>query len=184
MNFFYLRNKQHAFLKVTFVHFVLLVCCFAGCVNPFAPKLDTSLNQSRSVLGDQHTIEGIFQNFKQAYSFEDTTLYGQLLASNFIFTYRDYDKGVDVFWGRDDEMRTTYGLFQNAQRLDLVWNNIIDSTFDASGLEGTVVRNFNLTVTFDANDIIRIDGYASLALARTAPNDIWMITLWRDESNF
>jgi hypothetical protein len=159
----------------------LLLC---ACVNPFAPKLDTSPNQSGSVLGDQHTIEGIFQNFKQAYSFQDTTLYGGLLAPNFIFTYRDYDKGVDVFWGRDDEMRTTYGLFQNVQRLDLVWNNIIDSTFDATGLKGTVVRNFNLTVTFDANDIVRIDGYASFSLARSTPNDIWMITLWRDESNF
>lgn len=156
----------------------------SGCVNPFAPKLDNSPDQSTSVIGDQHTIEGVFQNFKQAYSFQDTTIYGQLLAANFIFTYRDYDKGVDVFWGRDEEMRTTYGLFQNVQHLDLVWNNIIDSTFDTGGLKGTVVRNFNLTVTFDASDIVRIDGYASFTMARATPNDIWTITLWRDESNF
>ncbi|MDE3058358.1 MAG: hypothetical protein KGJ59_10425 [Bacteroidota bacterium] len=156
----------------------------SGCVNPFAPKLDNSPDNTASVVGDQHTIEGVFQNFRQAYLFQDTTMYGQLLAPNFIFTYRDYDKGVDVFWGRDEEMRTTYGLFQNVQRLDLVWNNIIDSTFDAGGLKGTVVRNFNLTVTFDADDIVRIDGYADLTVLRPTPNDVWTISLWRDESNF
>lgn len=155
-----------------------------GCNNPFAPKLDTSLSGSTTILGDQRQIDGVFQNFKQAYAFRDSTIYGQLLAPNFIFIYRDYDKGVDIFWGRDDDIRTTYGLFQNVQRLDLVWNTIISSTIEPDSMKATVIRNFNLTVTFNANDIVRVDGYANWTLERAQPGDVWKITRWRDESNF
>ncbi len=124
----------------------------------------------------------MFQNFKQAYAFRDSTIYGQLLAPNFIFVYRDYDKGADVFWGRDDDIRTTYGLFQNVQRLDLVWNTIIDSQGDS--IKINITRNFNLTVMFNASDIVRIDGYASMTLERNNTTDAWRISRWRDESNF
>ena len=163
---------------------IILSAAFFGCNNPFAPKLDTSPSNSNTILGDQHQIDGVFQNFKQAYAFRDSTIYGQLLAPNFIFIYRDYDKGVDIFWGRDDDIRTTYGLFQNVQRLDLVWNTIITSNMESDSLKATVIRNFNLTVTFNANDIVRVDGYANWTLERTQPGDVWKITRWRDESNF
>jgi hypothetical protein len=162
--------------------FVLLGLLELSCANPFAPKLNDNPNGSTSILGDQRTVEGVFQNFKQAYLFRDTTIYGQLLASNFIFVYKDYDKGVDVFWGRDDDMRTTYGLFQNAQRLDLVWNSTI--AMDGDSLQLTLTRNFNLTVTFNASDIMRVDGYANISLERLQQSDNWRITRWRDESNF
>ena len=162
--------------------FFSCVVTFIGCGNPFAPKLDTSLSGGQSILGDQTQIEGVFQNFKQAYAFRDSTIYGQLLATNFIFIYRDYDKGVDVFWGRDDDIRTTYGLFQNVQRFDLIWNTIIASNGDS--VKQTITRNFNLTVTFSANDIVRVDGYANLTLERTHAGEVWKITRWRDESNF
>ena len=59
-------------------------------------------------------------------------VYGQLIDPSFTFVYRNYDVGVDVTWGRDDEMRTTFGLFQNAQKLDLIWNNIISSSTDST----------------------------------------------------
>ena len=161
---------------------VLLAAAGLSCANPFAPKLDNSPSGANSILGDQRTVEGVFQNFKQAYLFRDTTIYGQLLASNFIFVYKDYDKGVDVFWGRDDDMRTTYGLFQNTQRLDLVWNSTIAINGDSLSL--TMTRNFNLTVTFNAGDIQRLDGYANITLERMQQSDNWRITRWRDESNF
>ncbi|MEI7906076.1 MAG: hypothetical protein WCI84_01830 [Bacteroidota bacterium] len=163
---------------------IAAVIVFSGCDNPFAPKLDSSISNSQSILGDQHQIDGVFQNFKQAYAFRDSTIYGQVLAPNFIFIYRDYDKGVDVFWGRDDEIRTTYGLFQNIQRLDLVWNTIISSNMEPDSLKATIIRNFNLTVTFSTNDIVRVDGYANWTLERAQPGDLWRITRWRDESNF
>jgi hypothetical protein len=165
---------------------VLFFCVtiFIGCDNPFAPKLDSSGSTIQSILGDQHQIDGVFQNFKQAYAFRDSTIYGQVLAPNFIFIYRDYDKGVDVFWGRDDDIRTTYGLFQNIQRLDLVWNTIISSNMEPDSLKATIIRNFNLTVTFSTNDIVRVDGYANWTLERAQRDDVWKITRWRDESNF
>ncbi len=170
---------------MTFRHaWIVLFLFLSGCDNPFAPGLNDTPSSGTSVLGDQRQIEGVFQNFKQAYAFRDTTIYGALLAQNFIFVYRDYDKGVDIFWGRDEDIRTTNGLFQNVQRLDLVWNTVITSTMEPDSLKSVIIRNFNLTVTFNPNDIVRVDGYANWTLERPKLGDAWRITRWRDESNF
>jgi hypothetical protein len=160
-----------------------VIFLFASC-NPFAPGLDESLDTGSSILGDAVTIDGVFQNMKYAYTFRDTTIYGQLLNSDFSFVFRDYDRGVEVTWGRDEEMQTTRGLFQNVQRLDLVWNNIIALSTDSLNKQASVSRNFNLTVTFNPSDIIRVDGYATFALARSGAEKPWQIVRWRDESNF
>lgn len=152
--------------------------------NPFAPGLDESIGEDSSILGDPTTIDGVFQNIRYAYTFRDTSIYGQLVSGEFNFVYRDYDRGVDVTWGRDEEMRTTHGLFQNVQRLDLVWNNIISLSMDSLNTRANVMRNFNLTVTFNPADIIRVDGYANLALQRARSQDAWRLIRWRDESNF
>jgi hypothetical protein len=109
-------------------------------------------------------------------------LYGDLLAGNFSFVFRDYEQGIDITWGRDEELRTTYGLFQTAQRLDLIWNNIVSTSTDSTRLN--ILRGFNLTVTFNPSDIERVDGYANLTLERARSTDPWMIIGWRDESNF
>ncbi|MGA7161432.1 MAG: hypothetical protein WBZ48_10545 [Bacteroidota bacterium] len=166
---------------------ILPIACtmvFFGCINPFAPALDNSSQANGSVLGDQKTIDGVFQNFKEAYLFKDTTIYGQLLAPDFVFVYIDYDIGADVSWGRDDDMRTTNGLFQNAQSLDLVWNGSVPVDGDTADATINVTRNFNLTVTFSPTDIVNIDGYASLTLSRASTNDEWRIVRWNDESNY
>ncbi len=162
-----------------FIFLSLLI--FASCVNPFAPGLDTSAEGSE-LLGDQKTIEGVFQNFRYAYTFKDTAVYSRLLDENFVFVYRDYDKGQDVSWGKIDEMRATYGLFRNAQNLDLIWNNIVVDAGDS--VYRNVVRGFNLTITFNPADIIRIDGRANFILQRSSPNQPWLIVFWRDESNY
>jgi hypothetical protein len=151
----------------------------SGCVNPFAPGRDDTPAQSAC---DPHTVEGLFQCFQAAYTFRDTLVYGPLIDPAFVFVYRNYDVGVDVTWGRDDEMRTTFGLFQNAQKLDLIWNNIISSTTDSNRVN--VVRGFNLTLVFNPSDIERVDGYANLTLERARSSDPWKIVLWRDESNY
>ena len=164
------------FLVIPFA--VVLISC-----NPFAPGLDAGLTTT-SILGDQTTIDGVFQNIKYAYTFRDTSIYGQLVNSDFTFIYRDYDRGVDVTWGRDEEMRTASGLFQNVERLDLVWNNIASLSSDSSGTQASVTRNFNLTVTFNTSDIVRVDGYANFSLARPKPQSPWKILRWQDESNF
>jgi hypothetical protein len=65
-----------------------------------------------------------------------------------------------------------------------VWNNVIALTTDTTNTFVSVSRNFNLTVTFNPSDILRVDGYASLTMTRPTPDDTWRIVRWRDESNF
>ena len=162
---------------------ILFVLVLVSC-NPFAPALDNSPDGSSTLLNDQRTAEGVFQNLKYAYTLRDTSIYGQLFDGNFTFLYRDYDRGADVSWGRDEELRTTNGLFQNVQRLDLIWNDIASSTVDSANIHTMITRGFNLTVTFNPSDIIYVSGYANLTMERQKIDDPWMIVRWRDESNF
>jgi len=150
----------------------------SSCDNIFSPKFDNST--PTSILTDQKTVEGLFQNFKYAYTFKDTTVYGNLLAEDFVFTYRDYSSGFDVSWDRATEMRTTNGLFQNSQKLDVVWNNIIFQGGDS--LDQNIKRSFNLTITFNPSDIVRLNGFADMNLHRNSTEDVWKIKRWRDES--
>jgi hypothetical protein len=158
---------------------LLLAILLSSCINPFAPGRDDSPGESAC---DPHTVDGAFQCFRAAYTFRDTTLYSQLLDPNFVFVYRNYDLGIDITWGRDDEMRTTYGLFQNSQKIDLIWNNILSSAAESTRV--TVVRGFNLTIVFNPNDVELVDGYANLTFERSHVSDTWKIIRWRDESNF
>jgi hypothetical protein len=151
-----------------------------SCLNPFAPKLDTNLEAT--LCSDLTKIENVLCTFRNAYSFKDTTLYGSVIAPDFTFIYRDYDRGVDVTWGRDEEMRTTYGLFQSVESLTLIWNREISS--NVTDTLSTLQRAFNLTVTFNASDITRVDGNANLTFQRATVNDPWKIVRWRDESNY
>jgi hypothetical protein len=158
---------------------MLIVAC-----NPFAPGFDDESNPNDSILGDARTVDGVFQNVRYAYTFKDTTIYGQLLHSDYSFVYRDYERGVDVSWGRTEEMRITSELFRNVQKVDLVWNNIVAVSSDSSNTNSVVSRNFNLTFTFNPTDVIRVDGFATLTLTRAQSADLWQILRWRDESNF
>ncbi|MCK7519156.1 MAG: hypothetical protein MZV64_16230 [Ignavibacteriales bacterium] len=133
-------------------------------------------------LSDLKNVNGVFQNFQYAYVFKDTTIYGKLIAADFLFTFRDYDQGIDVSWGRDEEMKTTYGLFQTSQRLDLIWNNEILNTQDS--LNATIIRAFNLTITFNAADIDRVNGRVNLSLRKDPILGTWAIVRWIDESDF
>jgi hypothetical protein len=151
----------------------------AGCFNPFAPNLDEQLNSNNSPISDLTRVDGIFQNLQYAYTFKDTTIYGDLLAQDFSFTYHDYDKGFDETWGRDEEMRTTNTMFLTAQRLDLIWNNISLMSSDSTN----IVRSFNLTVTLNPMDVLYANGKVNLTLQKNSSNK-WQILRWVDESNF
>ena len=107
-------------------------------------------------------------------------VYGELLTDDFIFTYMDYDLGFYVSWARPTEMKTTNGLFQNSQKLEVIWNNIIYQSGDS--LDQSVKRSFNLTITFNPSDIIRVNGFADMTLTRPTANDKWLIKKWKDES--
>jgi len=170
-------------IKPKFYLFLFIVFLFLlGCTNPFAPAIDKNPDDDGSAISDLKTIEGVFQNFQYSYTFKDTLIYGELLQGDFVFSYRDYDQGFDVSWGRDEDMRTTEGLFRNSQRLDLIWNNIVLITEDT--LTANVVRSFNLNITFNPTDVVRVDGRVNLSLQKNAETKKWHITRWIDESNF
>ncbi len=79
-------------------------------------------------------------------------------------------------------MKTTFGLFQNSQQLDLIWNNILVEVEDS--LSASIVRGFNLTITFNPTDIVRVNGRVNMSLKKSAALNQWQITKWDDESNF
>ena len=163
---------------VKFIVSFSLTLSFFAC-NPFNYELDNSIGAEDGLISDQKSVGGVFQNFLYAYTFKDTTIYGQLLEKDYSFVYRDYKLGIDFSWGRDEDMGATYGLFQNTQRLDLIWNNIVSITEDSSN----IIRSFNLTVTFNPTDIVFIDGRVNLDLVKQE-NGKWKILRWKDESNF
>ena len=149
-----------------------------SCDNIFAPKIDEST--PGSILTDQTTVDGLFQNFKYSYTFKDTIIYSALLTDDFVFTYRDYETGFDVSWDKPTDMKTTNGLFQNSQKLEVIWNNIIVQIGDSLALN--VKRSFNLTITFNPSNIVRLYGFADMNLVRANAEDKWRIKKWRDES--
>lgn len=156
-------------------------CLPLGCTNPFAPSIADD-RYAATILGDQRTVEGLFQNFRYCYVFRDTLTYGRLLERSFSFVYRNYDKGLDITWGRDEDMLATQGLFDASQQLDLVWNNVVVA--DGDSLAQNISRGFNLTITFSPTDVIRAQGRVSLRIERPAITEVWKIVRWRDESNF
>ena len=159
----------------------LSVCtAFISCFNPFSPGIDNSEN-TENIISDQKTIEGVFQNFKYAYTFKDTSIYGQTLAGEFVFSYFDYDLGVDISWDRATDMRTTDGLFTNTQELRLIWNNIVYQEGDS--LVTDVKRGFNLSITFNPNDVLNFYGFVDMILVRTSVDDKWKIRSWKDMTN-
>ena len=168
------------FLKLTIFCFIITAISVSGCFNPFAPRIDNS-STNNNILSDQKTIDGVFQNFKYAYTFKDTTIYGQLLTDDFTFTYFDYDLGIQVSWDRPTEMKTTHGLFSNTQQLDLIWNNIVYQQGDS--LTQDVRRSFNLTITFNPNDVLNFYGFADMTMYRPTTQDIWKIKTWDDQTN-
>jgi hypothetical protein len=168
-----------------FIVFILSCCLVSISCNPFAPSQYNSSDEGYKLLGDQRTVDGVFQNFAFAYASQDTNYYGPLIDANFTFIYPDYDyhNGAEVTWGRYEEMQTEYGLFQNAQRLVLIWNSITEQSFNTDSTIANISRGFNLTVTLNPNDIIRVYGYAKFQLGRQQSQDPWMITSWYDGSD-
>jgi len=158
----------------------VIMLCMVSC-NPFAPAISDDEGEN-TTLGDQRTVEGVFQNFRYAYLFKDTLTYGRLLAPEFTFIYRNYDAGIDNSWGRDQDMIATAGLFQASQNLELVWNDIVLTTGDS--VLQDISRGFNLSITFSPTDIVRLQGRVNLRIRRNLPTEPWIITRWRDESNY
>jgi hypothetical protein len=159
---------------------VIFLCAGIFSCNPFAPQIDNSLSQKS--FGDPHTDSGFFDAFRYAYLFKDTTFYGKLLAPNFVFSYRNYDRGLDLEWGRDEEMQTTGSLFASSESLNLLWGDILDSS--VTDTVEDITRSFSLDITLTSGEPLHVDGRAIFTLARAIKSDPWQAIRWRDESNF
>jgi len=175
-----LKSKLKYRKAFLFLSAAVLAVMLYSCFNPFSPGIDNSTS-TENIISDQMTIEGVFQNFKYAYTFKDTSIYGGTLAPEFVFSYFDYDLGVDVSWDRATDMRTTEGLFTNTQELRLIWNNIVYQEGDS--LQTDVKRGFNLTITFNPNDVLNFYGFVDMNLTRPSVNDKWKIRSWKDMTN-
>ena len=121
---------------------ILPILFLTTCINPFAPAF---IDIDTDAVGNQKTIDGFFQSFQYAYNMKDTVVYSNLLAPNFIFSYRNYDNGMDLTLTREEDMITTYRLFNATQNLDLVWNEIITS--EGTDTEQNISRNFNINIS-------------------------------------
>ncbi len=151
-----------------------------SCLNPFAPHLNTELGVQ--LCGDHSQAENVFCSFRNAYLFKDTTLYGSLLAPSFVFIYTDYDQLVEKNWGRDDEMRLTYTMFQSVQSLALTWNT--ELALNETDTQLSVERGYTLTVSFSSADVAQVNGVASFIFLRPHAGEPWQILRWQDKSNF
>ena len=169
-------------IRTSWVFILLSFSLFIGCINPFAPKLDESTQQS-NIITAQRTPEEVLQNFAYAYTFRDSLLYADLLDSNFVFEFFDPtmgESGVFESWGRDVELRTTGGLFRAFNAIELVWLNTVYQNA-VSESEEVLYKNFRLTlVTSDIN--FALQGYAIFTF-RLGVDGKWRIKRWVDESN-
>jgi len=159
-----------------------LAVTLAACVNPFTPGLADG-DILDDILGNPTTIEGFYTRFQNAYQFRDTTLYGPLIHTNFLFTYRDADLNVDVTWGRTEDLNSTARLFASSRDIQLQWNNIITRFENADNTEAQVIRRFNLSVRLTDNQTFRTDGATHFRLIRTDSTQAWQLLSWRDESD-
>lgn len=160
---------------------ILTLFIIYSCTNPFAPKLAEKEGKG-SILGDQRTLDGLFENFRYAYIFKDTVVYGNLLNDDFRFIFRNYDKGVDESWSRTEEMITTSRLFLASKSIDLTWNDVTTSIGDTVLMD--ISRAFNLTIVFSATDVVNLFGRVNMRISRKNTQEVWRISQWRDESNF
>lgn len=161
--------------------YIVTVFVVVSCSNPFAPALNEDELNKSEILGDQTTVEGLFQNFRYSYIMKDTVIYSGLLDRDFVFEYYDYDKNVSVSYSREEDMITTYRLFQASESLDLIWNEVIISGGGNDSLQ-VLSRGFTLNVSLSQNDIISVHGRVNLRIIKRKPESNWKILKWKDES--
>lgn len=168
-------------MKTAHVVLLAFTLVIGSCVNPFSPRLEKA-DILEDILGNPVTIEGFYTRFQNAYQLRDTTLYGPLIASEFIFSYRDAELNVDVSWGRAEELNTTAKLFSTSRDIQLQWNNISSFFQNEPKTRAQVIRRFNLMVMLDESTVFRTDGATNFILTRGDSTRAWQLLLWRDES--
>jgi len=158
-----------------------IVLCTFGC-NPFAPSYDPEGLANVNLLGDPTHVDGYFRLFKNAYELRDTSLYGSLFEPDFIFAYYDSDLGQEIQWDRDTELSTSYNLFQSVIQINLDWNYY--TQLDTTDVEAFIIRNFNLNIEQDEQNVFSGSGRARFKLRRESVGDAWRAYFWFDDSDF
>lgn len=169
-------------LKTSFLAFIATI--FLAACNPFAPTLDDAVTDPNKLLGDRQTVNGFFEWFRNSYQIRDSTLYGQLLAPQFKFTYFDFSNNTEVSWNRDVDMLTTFRLFRSVRSTSLQWNQYMVADTAFSDTLAVAERAFNLTINQDDATIYRGVGSARIVLVRKSKNEPWKMRSWYDKSDF
>lgn len=157
----------------------------ASACNPFAPGLDDNAISPDQLLGNPVTVRGFFDRFRAAYQLRDSTLYGQLLTRNFIFTYRDFAANADRSWNRDVDANATYKLFRAARSANLQWTQYMPTTDTMySDTLVYVERAFSLSIEQRDNQRFDGTGTARLELVRKNRLEPWRMRRWYDRSEF
>lgn len=156
-----------------------------GACNPFAPALNEVPTDPNQLLGNPVTVRGFFDRFRASYQLRDSTLYGQLLAPRFTFTYRDFAANVDRSWNRDVDAHTTYKLFQAARSTNLQWTQYLPATDTlTSDTIAYVERAFQLSIEQRDDERYSGTGTARVVLIRKTRLDPWRMRSWYDRSEF
>lgn len=175
-------NKSAIYSLKGIICLFICIILLAGC-NPFAPDYDEEGLSDANFLGDQTTLDGFFTFFKNAYELRDTSLYGRLFTTDFVFEYYDPELGQLISWDRATEMNTTYNLFQAVEQINLDWNFYTRRAVSGDTL-ADVIRNFNLTIVQDQENVFVGAGRARMQLRRNIPETPWQAFNWFDDSDF
>ncbi|MFV1981680.1 MAG: hypothetical protein ACC655_11045 [Rhodothermia bacterium] len=172
--------KRRRISNFTSPALVMLAALQLSC-NPFAPRLGEG-DPDDGLLGDQTTVSGFFQVFRSAYELRDISIYELLVDSAFIFIYRDFDVQIDRQWGFTQELEATRRMFQDADWIQLQWNQIIAEDLTDESRRSRIIRSFNLAISFEGSDVLRGDGNVNFTLVRPDSTAAWRLARWRDES--
>ena len=170
--------------KAGFLLCIIYYALFISSCNPFAPALDEVKVDRVALLGDRRTVKGFFEWFRNSYELRDTSLYGQVLGRDFIFSFTDFSNGNQERWDRDQEMRIATNMFRQIRSANLIWTWYVSADTASTDTLARVERYFNLTVVLDESNAFTGTGTARLELTRPDTTQPWRIRSWVDIRDF
>ena len=177
-------KRWSSFSIFQFPFSILAFLLFITSCNPFAPSLDEVKVDRVALLGDRRTVKGFFEWFRNSYELRDTSLYGQVLGRDFIFSFTDFSNGNQERWDRDQEMRIATNMFRQIRSANLVWTWYVAADTASADTLARVERYFNLTVVLDESNAFTGTGTARLELVRADTTQPWRIRSWVDIRDF
>jgi len=183
---------MRAVRKKTTALILLLLGFLQGCLNPFAPPIDTSSSGESSYL-EKTSPENVLMNFKFAYEHRNFDLYLDCLDRSFTFCYFDRELNRQNCYGLENssvpgEKARTKALFSVYERITLDPWEILASYTEITDTETLYVRRVLFTLQVEDFDgsfpTSMAQGYAIFKLKRQKPpeENMFRIAFWNDES--